>query len=292
MLFYVCRGEDEFLELVWENGQLMMQGQSSRAKRNAFPSDTPKFREPATSSRIGKHGEVESMLNDLSPVVPSGDMDYSQDDDMVPWLNYSVDDVLPNYFSDILPEISGLTGNGVSNQNSYASANKKNSCDGNGANGLKGSSTRLRLVSSWPQQVSDPSLVSGVSDIVSNNTSKHMLNGSTNTKMPSANSNLLNFSHFSRPGTLPKPDVPISDALPASAVSITERIEDKGKGLTFGGADPVKSRHVDPLNTTHRGLDFHGPSATLVGSSKVLPVEGNDNYVKRIPLRFMVMQVK
>ena len=77
----------------------MMQGRSSRARKsplsNSFPSHTPKPRDKdtghATNSKMGKFGSMDFILNDFPLSVPSTEMGLSQDDDMVPWLNYLQD---------------------------------------------------------------------------------------------------------------------------------------------------------------------------------------------------------
>uniref|UniRef100_A0A5B6ZSH8 Putative transcription factor PIF3-like isoform X1 n=1 Tax=Davidia involucrata TaxID=16924 RepID=A0A5B6ZSH8_DAVIN len=197
--------DNDFVELVWENGQIMMQGQSSRARKspafNNFPSQTPKPRDKdirnATNSKMAKFGGVDSVLNDFPASVLSGKMGLEQDDDMVPWLNYPIDDTLQHdYCSEFLPELSSVTVNELSAQNSFASIDKKNSCNQiirdshnvsvhNGVgleqgNALKVSSsgrgepTRSRSgqLYQWSSQqgkTSVPSLRSGVSGITSNN---------------------------------------------------------------------------------------------------------------------------
>ncbi|KAI3445491.1 hypothetical protein Pfo_002156 [Paulownia fortunei] len=295
------RSENDLVELVWENGQIMMQGQSSRVTRspnlNSLPSNTLRVRDAraghASTTRIGKFGGVESILNDMSPVVPSGDLDLSQDDEMVPWLSYPIDDALAqDYGSELIPEISGVTANGMSTQNSFVSVDKRSSCEQtvsnlhSGGNTLKASSSssKARLSCSWPpqhRQTSD-ALGSGVSDIISNNTSNHpnaifgnpaqgrdVVNDSTSMKKerqnigPSTNnSNFLNFSHFSRPATLVKANLPNSDGIPTSVSSGVGRMEAKEKGSAASGSNPVKSTLVERFNSTQKDIDFHVSSAT------------------------------
>ncbi|GFY94343.1 phytochrome interacting factor 3 [Actinidia rufa] len=129
--------DNEFVELVWENGQIMMQGQSSRPRRNStssnFQFQTPKHRDKdlgnATNSKIGKFGLMDPVMRDFAPAVPSGEMELNQDDDdMAPWLNYPIDDSLQHdYCSELLPELSGVTVNELSAQNSFATIDKRNS---------------------------------------------------------------------------------------------------------------------------------------------------------------------
>ncbi|GLT30442.1 hypothetical protein SLA2020_052410 [Shorea laevis] len=127
--------ENELAELVWENGQIFMQGQSIRVKKfptsNALRSHSLKSRDEglgnATKTRTGNFGETNSMLNEIPISVPSGELGLSQDDDMVPWLNYPIDQSLQDeYYSDFLPEISGVTVNQPSALNNFASFDRRN----------------------------------------------------------------------------------------------------------------------------------------------------------------------
>ncbi|KAK6139475.1 hypothetical protein DH2020_026789 [Rehmannia glutinosa] len=281
------RSDNELVELVWENGQIMMQGQSSRVTRspalNTLPSNTHKARDP---SRIGKFGGVESILNDMSPVVPSGDLDLSQDDELVPWLNYPIDDALgQDYGSVLLPEISGVTAaNGMSAQNSFVSVDRRSSCEQNVSNlHSKASSSKARLLCSWPPQHRQTSdvLGSGVSDIVSNNTSnvvfgnsaqgRDVLNDSMSMKMErqnigqssNSNSSYLNFSHFARPANLVKANLPTSDGIPTSVLSGVEKKEVKEKN---------KSTFIERFDSAQKDNDFRVSSANVAIVNSRQPV--------------------
>ncbi|XAR49224.1 hypothetical protein NMG60_11032344 [Bertholletia excelsa] len=123
---------DEFVELVWENGQIMMQGQSNKAKRcpnsNNFQFQTPKLREKdqgnTANSKIGKFGVMESVLDDFENAVPSGEILLGQEDEMDPWFNSTVIDPLQHDYSDL----SGVSVNELSGQNSFSSIVNRNSC--------------------------------------------------------------------------------------------------------------------------------------------------------------------
>ncbi|XP_031261463.1 transcription factor PIF3-like isoform X1 [Pistacia vera] len=133
--------ENDFVELVWENGQILMQSQSSRSRKSpisnslpshCLPSHATKTREKdmvnGTNTKMGKFGTIDSVLNEIPMAVPSGEMSLNQDDDMVPWLNYSIDESLQHeYCSDFLPELSVVTGNDLSTQNNFASFDKRSS---------------------------------------------------------------------------------------------------------------------------------------------------------------------
>jgi phytochrome-interacting factor 3 len=197
---------------VWENGQILKQGQSSRPRKspttNSLPSHTPKTRDKdignGTSSKMGKFGGMDSVLDEIPMSVPSGEMDLSQDDDMMPWLNYPIDESLQHeYCSEFLPELSGVTVNELSAQNNLASIDKSSSCNmvyrdchtdfvndglslrhgdvskvssvvGVEATRPRNSSFPLYPSSSQQCQTSLPSLRSRVSDVTGNNMSTVM----------------------------------------------------------------------------------------------------------------------
>ncbi|XWS42273.1 hypothetical protein CRYUN_Cryun16bG0000800 [Craigia yunnanensis] len=131
--------ENDFVELVWENGQISMQGQSSRARKipacNSLPSycltsHTPKSRDKDTGNRgtntkMGKFGAIDSVLSEIPMSVPSGEMGLNQDDEVVPWLNYPADQSLQNEYSDFLPELSGVTANETPTQSNFASFDRR-----------------------------------------------------------------------------------------------------------------------------------------------------------------------
>ncbi|KAE9445775.1 hypothetical protein C3L33_22327, partial [Rhododendron williamsianum] len=251
-----CRRDNDFVELVWDNGQIMMQGQSIRRIPipNNFQSQTMKLRDKdpgnVTNFKTGKFGTLESGFNDFATAMPSGEMGLSQDDDTVPWWSYPFSDSLQHdYCSELLPELSGVTVNDISAQNSFSSIDKRNSCNQtirgttsiSGQNGFSlelvngsnvsssevGKSSRSRSGQFFPWSFQEspapiPSLRSGVSGVISNDTSntKHDSCGDSiqaqlsaddsssikiqkqDSGLPNASSSFMNFSHFSRPAAL------------------------------------------------------------------------------------------
>lgn len=199
---------NDFVELVWENGQIMMQGQSSRARKsptcNNLPSHTLKNRDRdvgnGTIGKMGKFGSVDSVLDEIPLSVPSVEMGLSDDDDMLPWLNYALDEPLQHEYShDFMPELSGVTANEISTNSNLASINKRSSssqiCGESNTNSTHGGApleqrnvsklssiiaaeisrprtgtSHLYQVSSQQSQASIPSLRSRALDIVGGNT--------------------------------------------------------------------------------------------------------------------------
>ncbi|KAL6495027.1 ATP-dependent DNA helicase pif3 [Orobanche gracilis] len=256
------RSENDLVELVWENGQITMQGQSSRFTRS-----------PALKVG-GKFGGVEPVFKDMSHVVPSADLDLSRDDDIDPWL----DALEQDYGSVLLPEIPipGFTANGT--QDTFVSG--VSNLHSGGASSSS-TSSRARLLSSWPQhrQTADDVLRSGVSDIISNDSRMDDVFENP----PNSSSNYLNFSHFARPANLVKAKVPSSDKISGQPVGkatedscLPERTE------TLCQETPVKNdRPFDLSDTTDstRGVRCGEKIAEpMVASSSV----GSGNSADRV----------
>ncbi|EYU19376.1 hypothetical protein MIMGU_mgv1a010665mg [Erythranthe guttata] len=207
----------------------MMQGQSSRVPK----SPPRKSRDPGLllgNSRIGKFDVVDSVPDDI-------ELDFDQDDEMVPWLNYPIeDDALAQ-----LPEISSLTA-----QNSFPSAEKKSSCGQNVSNlytcssSALSSSSKSHMLSSWQP---------GTSNAVGQQ------------QQPISNLNLMNFSHFARPDkTLVKSNFSNPDAIPTVS-SVLERMEirEKGSSPASGSNLVKKSAFVDRFNITRKDVASREP---------------------------------
>ncbi|OMP09441.1 hypothetical protein COLO4_05481 [Corchorus olitorius] len=128
--------ENDFVELVWENGQISMQGQSSRARKisasSTLPpyllsSNTPKARDKdRTNTKVGKFGAIDSVSSDMPMSVPTSEMSLNQDDEVVPWFNYPVDQSLQDEYSDFLSELSGVTVNEIPTHSNFALLNRRN----------------------------------------------------------------------------------------------------------------------------------------------------------------------
>ncbi|KAG9130226.1 hypothetical protein Leryth_004282 [Lithospermum erythrorhizon] len=293
--------ENDFVELVWDNGQPAMHGQSSRVKKSHNLNNIPphhksrgKFLENANSSRKVKIGSVESFLDDGLPGVPSIDTDLNQHGDLVPWLNYPVDE--------FLPDVSGVTVNEQANQNSLSSMNKSRciqtfghlqnlfepntqkleqsiSMNGSSRTGL------MPLRSSRQEQTSIPSFTSGVSDVAScsASTSKDAVmresvqdqpssNGYLDMRMqkpdlalpgPVSRSSLPNFPFLSRYTSLNKANLHHT-ADPTASCSLLEAMANKEKNQA-NGTTPVESSEV-LANNLQKENDFHNQSSN---SSKV-----------------------
>ncbi|KAK7278069.1 hypothetical protein RJT34_23092 [Clitoria ternatea] len=132
--------ENDFFELVWENGQISSQGQSSRVRKSppcrslsshCLPSHSPKGRDKdvgygTSNMRIGKFGDLDSGLNEIPMSVPTREVNLSQEEDMIPWLDYTMDGSLQHeYGSDFLHELSGVTENELPASSNFTLLDKR-----------------------------------------------------------------------------------------------------------------------------------------------------------------------
>ncbi|MBA0654476.1 hypothetical protein Goklo_021478 [Gossypium klotzschianum] len=265
--------EDDFVELVWENGQISMQGQSSVARKvpacNSLQSHSFKIRDKyigngGNSSKMGKFGVVDAVSSEVPMSAPS------HDDDVVPWLNYS-----ENECSDMLPGLSGLTTNKIPTDSSLASFNQRRQSisdsftvslnaaadfkQGKLAKVPKPADDEARLrsgTSESPQlcQVSSSYLRSRNLESIGNNPSHaffrdtmgvqpsdETLRGVKMQKQdpvaPCNNTVLMNFSHFSRPAALVKANL--------QNIGAMARIESKETGFAASTRGPVDSKAID-----------------------------------------------
>ncbi|KAG6728911.1 hypothetical protein I3842_01G000700 [Carya illinoinensis] len=311
--------ENDLFELVWENGQILKQGQSSRARKSptsnslpsyCLPSHTVKTRDKdmgnGNSSKVGKFGVLDSVLSEIPMSVPSSEIDLSQDDDMMPWLNYPIDEPLQHeYCSDFLPEFSCVTVNEPSTDNNVSSDDKRNSCNmvyrdchtdsvndggslgqgdvskvsqvGGGEATISRTSFRPFHSVSQQCQTSLPSLRSRVSDVTGNNTGNvmhHSLSGDStrvasaadgfysiqlqkkDPRPPGNNSNLMNFSHFSRPAALVKANLQ-NIGLMAGSGSSMQRIASKDKGSAAPSKNSPESTIIDSSSGSRKESSSH-----------------------------------
>ncbi|RWR95143.1 transcription factor PIF3 isoform X1 [Cinnamomum micranthum f. kanehirae] len=140
--------DDEFVELLWENGEIVMKGQSNRAKKcslsSFFSSDAPKVQEKdegdAVIPKTGRYSNLSAVMNDFSPP------ELVQDDEMVPWLNDPVHDSLQSdYFAEFFTELTGTNLNSLSGQsNAIVTDSSNNSQVGIDGNVVSAHSSRIQ----------------------------------------------------------------------------------------------------------------------------------------------------
>ncbi|XP_020086871.1 transcription factor PIF3-like isoform X3 [Ananas comosus] len=230
--------DNDFVELLWEDGQIVMQGQSSRPKRSFVPTPfNPSYNNRFQDKDI-KNEILPKQLNHFEsgdPTVrhdfftsdPLNDKD-DDDDDSVPWINYPmVDDSLSNDFcSEFLAEFSGLNPNNVSiSHNTDQIVRGSSSMENNhapskavigGSGGFTSRSGQL-LESSQQHLNSGHAVKSKATDF---GTASSIV---THSRMPqpSGTSPLLNFSHFSRPVSLAKANLESMERLRSNEKAFT-----------------------------------------------------------------------
>ncbi|CAM8891661.1 unnamed protein product [Rhodiola kirilowii] len=284
----------DFVELVWENGQVVMKGQPDGAKKhldnNNSLVDLPRserFKDKelakGENSEMGRLGMMDSLMNDFHISGPS---ELDEHDDMVPWLSYHMNDDEPvqrYYNSDLLTEVSGVTAAEFSNHSTSVIPGERvslqNPADFEQRN--LSSSTRPRMsqlgqMSSLQSKCSFPSFRSKVSDANSN-----YLNNTTTQNLPCndsaqkcylssvypskkvqtqdpgqrlPNSSIMNFPHFA---AMVKPSFDAVSAKANPEVSITRKVDDKDKGSIPIAGNQANPSQVPSTSGQHRERGFN-----------------------------------
>ncbi|MQL71831.1 hypothetical protein Taro_004176 [Colocasia esculenta] len=127
----------EFIELLWENGQIVMQDQSSRPRKSSSPGGKAQEQGGGDTvpPRTIRCRAVDAAGKDVKMTGPSGQTGLNgQDVDMATWSNYLIDD----YCTEFLSEFSGVNMNLSSTLtpadriNSYSQATEGAHVTGNG----------------------------------------------------------------------------------------------------------------------------------------------------------------
>lgn len=189
------------MELVWENGQIATQSQSSRS-RNIPP---PQAVHQANSSRAREigNGSKTTMVDEIPMSVPSLMTGLSQDDDFVPWLNHHQS--LDGYCSDFLRDVSPVTVNEQEsdmavNQTVFPLFERRN--NGN-ESAPAASSSQYNSFQSHSMYESDRGRDPARQQIKPDRFAQMQ-----EPLIPSNKPSLVNFSHFLRPATLAKTNNP------------------------------------------------------------------------------------
>ncbi|KAF8038599.1 hypothetical protein BT93_B1202 [Corymbia citriodora subsp. variegata] len=258
--------EDEFVELIWENGQVVMQGQSSRPKKSQssfgllseFTAQSPWISDKgvgngAASNSRKFEAELGSGLSEFPMSSPPSEMCLTHDEDIVPWFSCPINEPLRNdYSSDFLPELSGVPVNELSNLYSFDSTQKSNDKEVTPApmNGAKVPSAADVKINGLGMNTALPSIQQGVMDTFGSSKCSitydstfgdlsrlpRLAVGSTSEKgqakddTPSAkNSNFINFSHFARVAAPSHANIENNARAGGSGSSILERAVCKEK---------------------------------------------------------------
>lgn len=293
-----------------------MLGQSSRARKSptckSLPSHGAKIRDKdvgnGTKTRMGEFGDLDSGLNEFPMSVPSGEVNLSPDEDMVPWLNYTIDDYLQHeYNSDILHGLSGDSVNEIPASDNFSLMDKRHNCNqefrdsyknpvrdvsssepgiiSKGFSAGKVQTTRTKATtsqlyspSSQQCQTSLAPVRSRVSDITENNTSNathHDPYGET-TQIPSTSSGFSSLKMQKHDPTKPSTSSTSTImnfshfARPAAIMRANLQSIGKMSGLSLARSEIMVNKNKDTAVTS-----CNPPESTLIGSKGELPRESN-----------------
>ncbi|RDX60539.1 Transcription factor PIF3, partial [Mucuna pruriens] len=300
--------ENDFFELVWENGQISSQGQSSRVRRSppcrslpshCLPSHSPKGRDKdvgyGANTRMGKFGDLDPGLNEIPMSVPSSEVDFCQDEDVLPWSDYTTMDgsLQHEYGSDFLPASNSFTLLDKKSNGNMAFRDSHKTCEEQG-NVFKGSSAE-QVETARPKastsQLYPPSLHqcetsfvcarSRTSDITENNNTSnanqdapygeitHILSSSTDFSsvkvakqdppMPSngSSSTVMNFSHFARPAAIVRANLQNISFKSGLSSARSDSMEIKNKGAAATSSNPPESILVDSSGESSKEPIMH-----------------------------------
>ncbi|TKY52362.1 Transcription factor PIF3 [Spatholobus suberectus] len=299
--------ENDFFELVWENGQISSQGQSSRVRRSpsckslpshCLPSHSPKGRDKdvgyGANTRMGKFWDLDSGLNEIQMSVPSREVDFCQDEDVLPWLDYTTMDgsLQHDYDSDFLPASNSFTlldkksnGNMVF-RDSHKTEEQGNVFKGSSAEQVetarpKASTSELYPPSLHQCQTSFVSARSRASDITENNITSnanqdasygeitHILSSSSDFSslkvqkqdlpMPGngSSSTIMNFSHFARPAAIVRANLQNIGLKSGVSSARSDSMEIKNKGAAATSSSPPESILVDSSSERSKEPAMH-----------------------------------
>ncbi|XP_020226875.1 transcription factor PIF3 [Cajanus cajan] len=288
--------ENDFFELIWENGQISSQGQSSRVRRSpsckslpshCLPSHSPKSRDRdvgyGANTRMGKFGDLDSGLDGIQMSVPSREVDFCQDEDVLPWLDYTTMDgsLQHEYGSDFLPASNSFTQlDKKSNGNMvFRDSHKTSEEQGNVFKGSSDEHVETARPKSSTSQLYSPSLHQGQTsfvpsrsralDITENNNASnanqdasygeitHILSSSSDFSslkvqkqdppMPSngSSSTIMNFSHFARPAAIVRANLQNIGLKSGLSSARSDCMEIKNKGAVPTSSNPPESILVD-----------------------------------------------
>ncbi|KAF5207872.1 Transcription factor like [Thalictrum thalictroides] len=263
----VDRPDSDFSELVWENGQILMQGQSNKARKSSVNTNTTqrKEEENATPTNTKK---AHSGLNDFSAGQSSRTMGFGQDDELVHWLNYPIDEYSSEFFSEfshqntfsekntVVPVVKNMSNNQLI-RNSQGGANPE---QGNLSKFSRGSLDHTRVRDTQLCSVPQLQQLQRVPDSTGCNTNDDELahsTGSLNLKIqqqkpevtqPNSNTGFTNFSHFLKPATFVKSSRQSANTAPTSSPMSIDRLRSNDKESVVSGNNRIQSTVIDSAN--------------------------------------------
>ncbi|KHN14203.1 Transcription factor PIF3 [Glycine soja] len=273
---------NDLFELIWEKGQISVQGQSSRARVSpnckTLPSHTPigyANNAITTNTRMGKCGNLGAELNEIRRLVPSGEVDLSEEEeDMVmPWFSYGRDDdsLQHGYSTDFFHEPSGVM-NELSASNNFSLLDRRNNCS--------------KIFRDTHKHSPFASVRSRVADIAENN-ANNVPSGSScfsSLKMEKQgpvmcsnnSSTMMNFSHFAKPAAIENiglasrsgsVGIKIKSADESTKVELSRGERPKKPAIHNQDQDVTVSTKGDPSCNEVSKVDQNQTSNIVVGES-------------------------
>lgn len=271
-----------------------MQGQSSRARvspncktlpSHCLPSHTPigyANNAISTNTRMGKCGNLGAELNEIRRLVPSGEVDLSEEEeDMVmPWFNYGMEDSLQHgYSTDFFHEPSsyGVTMNELSASNNFSLLDRRNNCTKIFRDTHKHSpfaSVRSRVADIAENNANNvPSGSSGFSSLKMEKQGPVMCSNNSST--------MMNFSHFAKPAAIVKANleniglasrsgsvgIKIKSADESTKVELSRGERPKKPAIHNQDQDVTVSTKGDPSCNDVSKVDQNQTSNIVVGES-------------------------
>ncbi|KAK8951287.1 Transcription factor PIF3 [Platanthera zijinensis] len=276
--------EHELVELLWENGQIMMQGQSNRAKRGAFGASESGFNgriegkgcgDDATVVKIGLNGELDSSpaaAHDLPISVPTALN--SHEDDADQWLSYAMDgdslqnDYCSEFFSTVMTSLSNSNANlnpADKNTNSAQITTKDSHLFKSSPVASDPSKNRAGHLFSVPQQ----SQISSENPKSSGSSRRFQTQDAGAQKLlhKSGGAGLINFSHFSRPASLVKSNPHSIDRLHEKSCTAARTCAESTLIDSVSNSKPSSSSFAACMNMERNESDT--AAETVVASSSV-----------------------
>lgn len=232
---------DEFVELLWDNGP-MLQGQSHKTRRSstftALPSSGGRILEKDSKDnpypKIGHFRASEPKSNNLpSPGYSPGFAVNAHDNDIVPWINYPMEDPIHHdYCSEFLNDYSGINLNSLHSRTNTVPVrgsyrDSDNVEQGHPLENSRTGSTRLFQVPPQSSSSVPPSAKSSEMDLgIGSNSKAHKESGGTG---------IVNFSHFFRP-------------VLGRANLHSQRPESNNKGAFAVSSNPIESTIIEPAS--------------------------------------------
>ncbi|XP_020267523.1 transcription factor PIF3-like isoform X2 [Asparagus officinalis] len=187
--------DDEFVELLWENGQIVMQGQSSKPKTSSHPKVEDWDHRDPTIQKLSHPEEFDSVASEASLAVPCSDIgSYAQDDDddgVAPWITNPMEDP---FSSEFFSEFVGINPNPPSIERSDGHSSRALR-EGSGLSKIGGNQSQGSVLNNAMSRMSG----FGADD------DHFRKQGSASASKPSGASNgvgVMNFANFSRPASL------------------------------------------------------------------------------------------